>query len=111
MLNSAMRLFAQIRLWSCFVLLLGLLSPSHASDNAADRGDVRIAAAPRQPQPVYTVTAGMDGEIYPVFANYASLQKQNERSFGVLSLNVSTPGEMTPRHRIAVKVAGWSDQD
>jgi len=111
MLNSAMRLFAQLRPWLSFVLFLGLLSPAHASDNAADRGDVRVTAAPRQPAPLYKVAAGMDGEIYPVFANYASLQKQNERSFGVLSVNVSNPGETPIRQRITVKITGWSDQE
>lgn len=111
MLNSAMRHFAQLRPCFVLVLLLGLLSPAHASDNTADRGDARVTSAPRQPSPEYKVTAGMDGEIYPVFANYASLQKQNERTFGVLSVNVSNPGETPLRQRIAVKVAGWSDQE
>ncbi|HEY5029827.1 MAG TPA: hypothetical protein VIK39_15575, partial [Candidatus Angelobacter sp.] len=72
----------------CAALLLGLsLAPhSFAGDAGADRGDLRPPAPVRQLSPVYKIQAGIDGEIYPVFANYASLQRQGDRTFGVVSV-------------------------
>lgn len=93
------------------ILLLALLTPSFAGDTTADRGDGRLPQPARKTEPAYKIQAGLDGEIYPVFANYASLQKQNERSFAVVSVTVSNPTDTSLRQRIAVKVAGWSDQE
>jgi hypothetical protein len=93
------------------ILLLSLLTPALAGDNTLDRGDGRLPQQPRRPEPTYKVQAGLDGEIYPVFANYASLQKQNERSFAVISVTVSNSTDTSLRQRIAVKVPGWSDQE
>ena len=94
-----------------FSFCLLLLTPAFAGDNATDRGDLRIAKPAAHPEPSYKVEAGIDGEIYPVFANYASLQKQKDRKFGVVSVTVSNPGDAPLRQRIAVKVTGWSDQE
>ena len=65
-------------------LLLSLLivPRSFAGDASADRGDVRPPAPVRQISSTYKIQAGIDGEIYPVFANYASLQRQADRTFG-----------------------------
>jgi hypothetical protein len=95
----------------CLILLLGLLAPAFAGDTTADRGDGRLPQPARKTEPTYKIQAGLDGEIYPVFANYASLQKQNERSFAVVSVNISNSTDTTLRERIAVKVPGWSDQE
>jgi hypothetical protein len=59
----------------------------------------------------YAVQAGLDGEIYPVFANYASLQKQGSRSFAVVAITVSNSGPATIRQRIEVELPGWSDRE
>jgi len=84
----------------CFVpVFAGSLGP---------RGDTqkgRLAAAS------YAIRAGIDGEIYPVFANYASLQKPNDRRFGVVTVTVSNPTAAFVRQRISVQVAGWSDRE
>jgi hypothetical protein len=95
----------------CFAMILALLSPAFAGDNTADRGDLRLPKQAGEPQPSYKIQAGLDGEIYPVFANYASLQKQNARSFGVVSVTVSNSSDSTLRQRVAVRVDGWSDQE
>jgi hypothetical protein len=105
-----MHVHIKIKTLATLVLSLALLTPAFAGDNP-DRGDLKISNPPRHPEPTYQVEAGMDGEIYPVFANYASLQKQDERSFGVVSVKVSNPSDGPLRERIAVKVAGWSDQE
>ena len=86
-----------------------LLVPAFGGDHDADRGDLR-SSKPRT-EPSYKIQAGLDGEIYPVFANYASLQKQTDRSFGVVSVTVSNDSETALRQRIAVKITGWSDQE
>jgi hypothetical protein len=59
----------------------------------------------------YSVQAGLDGEIYPVFANYASLQRQNERSFGAVAVTIINPTLETVRQRVSVQVPGWSDRE
>ena len=33
-------------------------------------------------QPTYLFSAGIDGEIFPAFANYSSLQRPNDRQIG-----------------------------
>lgn len=86
-----------------------LLVPAFGGDNT-DRADVR-SSKPARTEASYKIQTGLDGEIYPVFANYASLQKQNNRSFGVVSVTVSNDTEMSLHQRMAVKIAGWSDQE
>jgi len=61
-----------------FIALLPSLlvaARAFAGDSGADRGDLRPPAPVRQPSSPYKIQAGIDGEIYPVFANYASLQR------------------------------------
>jgi len=59
----------------------------------------------------FQVQAGLDGEIYPVLANYASLQVQNERHFGVVTVTISNPTANPTREKVSVQVLGWSDQE
>ncbi len=97
-------------------LLAGLLlslsvTPALAGDSAADRTDLRPHPASRPLEPTYQIQAGIDGEIYPVFANYASLQRQSDRTFGVVSVTVSNPGNAAVHRRVTVQVPGWSDPE
>ncbi len=57
------------------------------------------------------IQAGLDGEIYPVFANYASLQKQSDRQFGVVAVTITNPTAEPLRRRVSVQLPGWSDQE
>ena len=94
------------------VLLSGLLLATAVfapSDGSPNRGD--IAKPGPRPEPRYDIQAGLEGEIYPVFANYASLQKRDERSMGVVSVTVSNPGGAPLRQRMAVEIVGWSDRE
>ena len=97
----------------CVVLLLGLsLAPrSFAGDVGADRGDLRPPTPVRQPVPLYKIQAGIDGEIYPVFANYASLQRQGDRTFGVVSVTLSNTAAEPMFRRVSVRIPGWSDEE
>ena len=105
-----------MRLLSPGLLLLGLLltisASGFAGDAATDRGDLRIGVmAPRRTVPTYKIEAGIDGEIFPVFANYASLQKPQDRKWGMVAVTVTNPTDEPVRQRIAVKIDGWSDQE
>jgi hypothetical protein len=91
-------------------LVLALAAPGFCGDEASDRGDVRATATPRF-EPTYKIQAGIDGEIYPVFANYASLQRQSERSFGVVSVTVTNTAQEAIRRQVSVKVPGWSEEE
>ena len=55
--------------------------------------------------------AGENGEIYPVFANYASLLRQSDRGFGVITVTIANRDDASLRQRIAVQIVGWSDQE
>jgi hypothetical protein len=75
-----------------------------------DRVSVRPPAE-AQLQPSYKITAGIDGEIFPVFANYASMQRPKERKWGVVAVTITNPTSQALRERIAVSVPGWSDTE
>ena len=92
------------------LLVPELLNRAYAGDDTS-RGETTKHDPRPALGPSYEVQAGLDGEIYPVFANYASLQKLNSRSFGVVAVAVSNPGDGPLRQRISVRIPGWSDQE
>lgn len=59
----------------------------------------------------YELKAGLDGEIYPVFANFASMKDANRRTWGTISVKVTNSGSVILRNRIAVRIPGWSDPE
>lgn len=95
------------------LLLSVAVTLSFAGDNTAnaDRPDVRPQPANRTLEPTYKIQAGIDGEIYPVFANYASLQRQTDRTFGVVSVTIANPGMASIKRNVTVQVPGWSDAE
>jgi len=105
-----MPLQGKLRALAALLLVLGVTASAFGGDESSDRGDVRSPAAVRL-EPAYKIQAGIDGEIYPVFANYASLQRQSERTFGVVSVTVSNTTQMTIRRRVSVRITGWSDEE
>ena len=81
---------------------------------SADHPPTRVAApAPKIPalQATYAISAGLDGDIFPVFANYASLQSQAGRKWGTVAVTIANPTNQLLHDRIAVKIAGWSDDE
>jgi hypothetical protein len=62
-------------------------------------------------EPVYTAQAGLDGEIFPALANYASLQKPRDRKLATVSVRILNSTKESLRNRITVQVPGWSDQE
>jgi hypothetical protein len=90
------------------VFALGLLSamPSIAGSRAALHPDI---PAPSGNPAVYRIEAGLDGEIYPFLVHYASLQKQNQRRMGVVTVTITNPTGSALRQRVSVQLLGWSD--
>lgn len=70
-----------------------------------------VLRTPRGPEPTYKVGVGFDGEVFPAFANYASMLPAQKRDWGVVNVTVTNPTDAAIRSRIAVRVPGWSDQE
>ena len=65
--------FRQSRFVSLLLAILVFSSTwAYSGENAVDRTDPKLAH-PTKPATFYKIQAGIEGEIYPVFANYASL--------------------------------------
>ena len=78
---------------------------------AADKGELSPAPALRSIEPTYSVQVGLDGEIFPVFAHQAALQKPTARTWGTVAVKVTNSSDLPLRQRITVHVPGWSDQE
>jgi hypothetical protein len=100
----------------CAVFLV-LLTCAHgvSGGDAADKPDTAVKPVPppaeSHPAPTYSIQAGLDGEIFPVFANYASLQKPNQRRWATVAVTVRNSSDKPLRSRITVQIPGWSDQE
>ena len=79
-------------------------------ESAADHPAAKVNRA-AQSATFYKIQAGIEGEIFPVFANYASLLSQEQRSFGIVSVTITNSGKESLRQRVAVSVVGWSDEE
>jgi len=89
---------------------------AHAAGPAADTDKTRLAPIPRTArgiEPTYSVSVGLEGEIYPAFANYAALQRPQERSFSwaTVTVKITNNTDSPRRNRLAVRVRGWSDEE
>jgi hypothetical protein len=95
-------------------IFLGGVLPSAAPAFSSDKPDIRTAtstATASKTSATYQIDVGLDGEVYPVFANYASLQKAVQRVWGTIAVTVTNSSEQPLRDRITVQVPGWSDQE
>jgi hypothetical protein len=94
--------------WSAILLL----STSGFAGGDFDKPDLtRAAHTPRNPVPTFSINAGIDGDVFPAFANYASMQRARDRQWGVVSVKISNSTDTEQRYRVAVRVPGWSDQE
>ena len=88
---------------------------SGPSDSAVARLPERTEPITPRPEaklePTYKIQAGLNSEIYPVFANQAALQKRDERTWGTISVTVTNSADAPLHNRVAVQVPGWSDQE
>jgi hypothetical protein len=83
---------------------------AYSGENAVDHPDTKVAR-PTKPATFYKIQAGIEGEIYPVFANYSSLFSPDQRSFPTVTVTITNPGKENLRQRVAVTVVGWSDEE
>jgi hypothetical protein len=113
MLNSSMP--SRMKKFALAALLTGSISilvpAAFAGDSSADRSDLKAPSPVRQPLSPYKIQAGIDGEIYPVLANYASLQRQNDRTFGVVTVTLNNPTDSVAVKRVSIQIPGWSDDE
>ena len=109
--SKQMKFCAKVHL--VWVAVFGLLlSGSAVAGGDFDKPEVtRPVRSTRSPEPTFKIESGIDGDVFPAFANYASLQSPDQRKWGVVSVNVSNSTDSDQRYRIAVKVVGWSDQE
>ncbi len=95
----------------CVLVLALLLASGAASGHDTDRKAPTVATVDRHTAATYEVNVGLDGEIYPVFANYASLRRLSDRRWGTIAVRITNSGPDNLRNRITVQVPGWSDQE
>jgi hypothetical protein len=96
------------------LLIAAALIPIAGARLKADKPEVPppiTAAVAAVLEPVYVVQAGLDGEIFPAFANYASLQKARDRKVATVSVRILNSTQEKLKNRITVQVPGWSDQE
>ena len=89
--------------------LTSLLSPQLQADS--NTSPVIHVAIDKGTQPTYSIEAGIDGEIFPAFANYASLQRPKERQIGTFTVTITNSSENAVSTRVSVGVPGWSDTE
>lgn len=112
-----MRITSSGRVGLARLLVFLLLAPVWIAPGgqAADKPDILAKPSPSttetHPVATYRVQVGLDGEIFPVFANYASLQKPDQRQWATVSVTVENSSDKPLHNRITVQVPGWSDQE
>jgi hypothetical protein len=95
-------------------LFLGMAAPAlHAGNGPTDTDKLRTtsAAVARRSDPTYAVQVGIDGEVFPALANYASLQSPQDRSLATVTVKVSNRSDNAMHDSIHVRVRGWSDEE
>ncbi len=97
-------------IWALQAILILVPTGAFGGEAALDRTDPKLVR-PARPATFYKVQAGIDGEIFPVFANYAALLSQEQRTFGTVSVTITNSGKENLRQRVAVSVVGWSDEE
>jgi len=82
------------------------------ADNSFDRSErVTQGGEARQLEASYKIEAGLQGDIFPAFVNYASLRSPEQRSWGAVTVSISNPSDSSVRQRVGVVIPGWSDEE
>ncbi|MGH9521502.1 MAG: hypothetical protein ACRD3E_03100 [Terriglobales bacterium] len=93
------------------ILVIVAAMPFAGARSARTDTTTKAPAPAPQIQPVYAVSAGIDGEIFPAIANFASSQKPWDRQFPTVSVKIVNGGDTMLTDRVSVSVPGWSDQE
>jgi hypothetical protein len=97
----------------CVALIAAVAIPFAASSLRADKPAPPPVPAivPPPIAPLYSVEAGLDGEIFPALANYAALQRPRDRRLPTVTVRITNPSRELLKDRLSVQVPGWSDQE
>jgi hypothetical protein len=95
---------------ACVLAGTSLIVPAAPSADGPKSSPVSLTSL-HNPGPTYNVSVGLDGEVFPVFANYASLQKPERRRWGTIAVTVRNSSPNRLQERITVQVPGWSDEE
>jgi len=97
------------------LLCFGLTAPAlHAGNGATDADKTRTPAVTnpaRHLEPAYSVQVGIDGEVFPALANYASLQSPQDRTLPTVSVKIANHSDAMLHDTVRVRVRGWSDEE
>jgi len=96
---------------ACFVLILAVFTPLATAGMNSGRREPIVQIKPGATEPTYSVEAGLGGDVFPVFANFASFQTPAERQLGIVTVTITNPTTSLLRKRVTVQVPGWSDQE
>lgn len=100
-----------IAAWLC----LGIAAPAlHAEKGPADTEKLHpapVSPVVRHIEPTYSVQVGIDGEVFPALANYASLQSQQDRTLPTVTVKIANHSDAALHNRVHVRVRGWSDEE
>ncbi|HJT00292.1 MAG TPA: hypothetical protein VJ756_14470 [Terriglobales bacterium] len=96
---------------AALVLLLAVSSVIAAPPVDSSKTTVTPALKARATEPTYQIKVGLDGEVYPVFANYASLQRPDDRNWGTVDITIANSTPNALQNHIAVQILGWSDEE
>jgi hypothetical protein len=104
----------RIAVFICLLIIgISLFLPRFTAKLQADsnaQAPIRVRVE-QGTQPTYGFEAGIDGEIFPAMANYASLQRPRDRDFGTFTVTVTNSSDAVLNARIQVQVPGWSDAE
>lgn len=99
-------LFVYVSLFSLTTVL-----PCTAAVTEANRPEATVNIKARGTEVTYKVEAGIQGDIFPAFANFNSFQQPSQRLTGTVTVTVSNPTDRSVQNRIAVQIPGWSEQE
>src|SRR5437763_15966548 len=99
-----MKFSASLSATGCAALAVLCSLPALAGGDF-DRPEVtRTVRAPRSPEPTFKLESGIDGDVFPAIANYASLQTHDKRKCVVVSMKVPNSTDTEQRQRSTVSV-------
>jgi hypothetical protein len=87
------------------------MSASKAESTPATKVESSSVTKARLPEPTYKIAVGLNGEVFPVFANAGSFQDPSEREWPAVAVTVVNSSGQELRQRIAVRLPGWSDEE
>jgi len=102
-------LSGRLTIWAVAALLVSTTWVFARAPEDSSKPELPKVTRLRNPQPTYKVEVGLGGEIFPVFANYASLETPSQRKWGTIAVTVSNPTDHSLEERFSVRVLGWSD--